>query len=544
MKRVQVQARRYAIYLLMAAVISLLAAACGDSATPSPTAGSNGTPTSPGATGTPPLTGGTGTPKVLNVRFYDDPSGFDPATLFRVETENIAFNIYSGLVTYESASGEIIPDLAESWESTDQRVWTFHLREGVTWQGDYGELTSEDVLYSYDRILDPATGSPYAAELANVESVEAPDDYTVVVTLKQPDAGFLHQVANYHQGQIVKKEAVEAAGDNYKWEPVGTGPYMLDSFTPGSEIVLVRHEDYFRGPAPIERIRFIIIKDDQTAAIALRNGEVDLAMRIRQESALEPLLDDSRFTINVREAYGVVLKVFNTTIPELSDPRVRQAWAHAVDMEAIVETVQPITAIPADNILPPWMDGYSDDVPMYPYDPERAKELLAEAGYPDGFTITQLGTASNGVTESDQLEQAYLAQVGINLEFELVDTPVYNQRRNSGDFTISGRLLPAINPDTILFSYLHPDNTAPAGLNGARYDNPQVTDLLLEARAEGDPQRRQELYTEIQQIVLTDLPYLPGYAPHTHWPGYSWVTGVEISPLSQVNFYGVDILPH
>ncbi len=536
----------YVFRLIAGAVIGMTALILGACAPASQPATETATAATSDQTAKAPTApaGSAMTHKSLTVRFYDDPSGFDPATLFRIETENIAFNIYSGLTSYEGATGKIVPDLAESWATSDQKTWTFSLRKGVQWQKGYGELTSADVLYSYNRIMNAATASPYRAEFNNIDKVEAPDPYTVVITLKKPDAGFLHQVANYHQGQIVKKEAVEKAGDQYKWNPVGTGPFVLEKFTPGSEIVLARHEGYYKGPAPLERINFRIVKDDKTAAIALQNKEVDLAMRVGQQTALESLMKDKALTMNIGKETGIALKVFNPEVAPLADARVRQAWAHAVDWAAIYKTTAPLTSSAFYNLLPSWMDGYTADIPLYPYDVEKAKKLLADAGYAKGFTVKQLGASSAGISEANQLEKSYLAAVGINLEFELVDTPVFNQRRNQGAFEVSGRLLPAINPDTILFSYLHPDNTAPKGLNGARYNNPEMTALLESARAEGDPARRKELYAKIQRVALTDLSYLPTLASHVYWPGYSWVTGVVITPLAQVNFYGVDIQPH
>lgn len=476
--------------------------------------------------------------KTLRVRFYDDPAGFDPATIFRVENENIAFQIFSGLTTYESKTGAIIPDLAESWSTDDNVTWTFKLRQGVQWQGGYGEFTSADVLYSYERILDPATASPYAPEFANVESFEAPDPYTFVVKLKSPDANFLHLVANYHQGQIVKKEAVEALGDQFKWNPVGTGPYRLESMTTNAEIVLVRHEEYFRGPASIEKIVFTIIKDDDTAAIALQNGEVDVAMRIERTEILERL-EKAGFLLNPLYDRAVNLLIFNTEAGPLGDVRVRQAWAHAVDWAGNIEATNPMGRSTTINLLPKWMDVYTDDVPTYEYDPEKAKALLKEAGYENGFSVTM---HVRDVEEIDQLEQENLRAVGIDLQFEIVEAAMYNQIRNEGTFEVSGRQLPAVNPDTILFSYLHPDNIAPKGLNGARYNNPVLTEKLEAARAEVDEAKRKELYAEVQRIALADLPYIPRLSANGFWPSFDYVKNVVINPLSQVNFFEVDIV--
>jgi len=485
-------------------------------------------------------TGALSQEKTLIVRFYDDPAGFDPANIFRIENENIAFNIFSGLTTYDGVTGAIVPDLAESWETTDNITWTFHLRHGVQWQKNYGEVTAADVIYSFNRILDPATASPYASELAGIERMESPDPYTVVIKLKAANGGFLHTVANYHQGQIVKKEAIEAAAGQVRWQPVGTGPYALHSIDVNSRIVLKRHADYYKGPAPIETLDFHIIKDDATAAIALRNGEVDLLMRQSKEEQLETLRD-AGFKMNTVSNYAVSLKVLNLTDPILKDVRVRQAIARAIDYPSITAAIAPSLQAPAYSMLLPWMDVYSATAPKYEYDPDKARALLAEAGYPNGFTLKVLGTSAQGVTEQQQFEIDFLSQVGINMELELVDTPTYNLRRNSGDFMMAGRLLPAVNPDMILFSYLHPANIAPRGLNGARYDNPELTQTLEAARAEPDPAKRLALYAKVQEIAMTDLPYLPATASNVFWPSKTNVTGVNINYLAQVNFWDVDL---
>ena len=478
--------------------------------------------------------------KTLRVRFYDDPAGFDPANIFRTENENIAYNLFSGLTTYDGASGNIIPDVAESWESADNKRWVFKLRRNVKFHKGFGDVTSADVLYSYNRIRDPATASPYASEFAGIDKIEAPDDFTVVIELKAPDGNFLHTVANYHQGQIVSKKAIEAAGRQVRWQPVGTGPYYLDQIDVNSRIVLKRNKDYFRGPAPIETIIFQIIKDEATATIALRKGEVDLVMRSARQENLETLAKEG-FVMNRVSDYAPSLRVFNPNNKALADVRVRRAIAHALDYEAINKATAPMLQNSTASILMPWMSGYTPDVPRYPYNPELAKKLLAEAGYPKGFTFKNLSTSAQGVTEFQQFEIDYLSQVGIKMEMELVDTPTFNQRRNNGDFDSTSRLLPAVNPDMVLFSYLHPDNIAPKGLNGARYNNPKVTELLDQVRGILDPKKRQETYAEIQKIVMADLPYLPMYSNAAVWPGKKSVTGVKVNFLAQVNFFDVDL---
>lgn len=517
---------------------------CGSDDTPSSgstpgstaTAGTTGTGASTGTTGSEPLAAS----QKLIVRYYDDPGGFDPMNLFRIEVENIAFNVYSGLTSYEPEQAGIIPDLAESWEMPDPTTYNFKLAQGVKWHKDFGDFTGEDVVYSYERIMDPATSSTYAAEFNNVVSVEAPDAGTIVIKLKEPDANFLHQVANYHQGQVVNRKAIEQFGQDYRFNPIGTGPFVFESFTPAQSIILTRHEDYFKGPATLERIEFRIIKDDNTAAIALQNGEVDLAMRISQNEPLERIMKDGRFTMNGRDGYAVNLTIFNLLNQYLKDERVRHAYAHAIDYETVYDTIAPLTSATWYNILPSWMDVFSEDVPRYEYDEAEAKALLSAAGH--GNIVLDQPTIA--VNEQTQLVQSYLEKVGIKSEFRIVDTPAYNGIRARGEFDISGRLLPAVNPDTIFFSYLHPDNTAPAGLNGARYNNPEVTSLLEDARAEPDFEARKNLYTQVQKIVLTELPYMPTGSGKVFYPGKPWVSNVKLNPLAQVHYYDIKLLEH
>jgi peptide/nickel transport system substrate-binding protein len=188
------------------------------------------------------------------------------------------------------------------------------------------------------------------------------------------------------------------------------------------------------------------------------------------------------------------------------------------------------------------MKVYTGEVPSYPYDPNRARTLLREGGYPDGFTFKFLRTsASGGATEEDLLLQDFLAKVGIKLEFELVETTVYNQRRNRGEFHMTTRNLPAVNPDQVLFSYLHPSNLAPRGLNGARYNNTSVTTFLEQARSESDPAARLALYHEVQRLAMTDLPYLPRTTAKTYWPAWKAVKGVAINKLTEVDFWPVTV---
>lgn len=479
----------------------------------------------------------------LTVRIYDEPTGFDPSTIFRIEAENVAFNIYSGLTTFDPSSGAPIPDLAQHWEiAPDGRTFTFTLRPNATWHGDYGKVTSEDVVYSYQRILDASTQSSYRAEFNNVDQVQAPDPSTVVIKLKTPDLNFLYQVGNYHQGQIVKREAIEKLGDAYPRNPIGTGPFKLASWTPNSQIVLEAHDGYFLGKPTLNKVTYRLIRDENAAEVALHNNEVALAMNFSLNETLQRLSKDSSVVLLKCEGYADNLTIMNPDFKPFSDVRVRQAMAYAVDNASIIKKITPLTASPADNIIPPFMPVYTSNVPHYGYDPAKAKQLLAAAGYPNGFTVKLLQGGTP--TASTQLQQAMYADSGIKIDFDIVDTAAYNKRRGNGDYQLTGRLYPAVNPDTLLFGYLSPDNIVPAGLNGAKYNNPTLTAKLLAARAETDPEKRKALYAEVQQIAMTDLPYIPTALSNVYWAGYPWVHNVTINKLAEVGYYPVKIEAH
>jgi peptide/nickel transport system substrate-binding protein len=521
----------------LAAGLAALASACAPSpaATP-PTSG-------PAAVSASPKRAAQ---QVLTVRQYDEPGGFDPATLFRIETENIAFNIYSGLTTFDPQTGEPLPDLAESWQiSPDARTYTFKLVENAIWHQDFGTVTSGDVKYSYERVLDPKTGSPYRAELGNIASIETPTDYSVVIHLTRPDSNFLYQVGNYHQGQIVKKEAIEKYGDQYPRNPVGTGPFALKEWLANSHMILEAHPTYFKGAPSLTRIRLNLIKDVDAAATALSNGEVDLAMNVgTNNETLQRLMNAGRFSLHKSEDYAVNLLIMNPEYAPLADVRVRQAVAHAIDNDAIATKLTPHTGKSHNSILPAFMPVYASGLPTYPYNPARAKELLGQAGYGSGFAVTQILTSTGGVTPDLLLRQAMLAEVGINLQFELMETAIWNKRRNSGDYQMTGRLYPAVNPDTLLFGYLHPDNIVPKGLNGAKYTNPALTSELEAARGELNAVERKKHYAEVQRIAQIDLPYIPVQSATVWWAGQPWLKNVKIDKLAVVNYFPVYVEEH
>jgi peptide/nickel transport system substrate-binding protein len=522
---------------MAATSLAALGIACGDDDTPPPTTGT------PDATGTgTAATPTAGSPtlelaasQTLRARFYFDLLPLDPATIFGIEQENVAVAVYNGLTAYNGKT-ELIPDLAKSWEQPDGTTWVFSLRDGVKWQKGFGDLTAQDVVDSYNRILQG--GGTYAREFALVDSFTAIDPRTLQVKLKKPDGNFGHQVSNYHQGSVVNVRAIEKGGDRWGLEPVGTGPFILSNVRPGQGFELLRFDDYFAGKPTLEKIDMRTISDHNTAAIAIKNNELDLVMAIRSERALDQVANDPNIEFKIGDRWGVGLWMFNTTIPALADPRVRRAMAHAIDFEAAINATAPRLNSVAYNIVPEWMPECSADVPKYPFNLQEAKALLSAAGVSRvNVKAMQLGQPS----EFFVLLQASLAQAGINLEFDIVDRAQFNQRRVSGDFEITVRGFPTANVDQILFGYLHPDNIVPKGFNSSRYNNPELTAKLEAARSELDLPKRLALYAEVQKIAMTDLPYLPYAYSNEYWAHRKTVKDVEVNRMPQGIWYPMKI---
>ena len=235
--------------------------------------------------------------------------------------------------------------------------------------------------------------------------------------------------------------------------------------------------------------------------------------------------------------------MFNPLFGQLSDPRLRKAIAYGMDIKTSLAQFNP-SARQAYSILPQYMTMYNPDVTKYEYDPQKAKALMAEAGL-TSFSYKQMTTAAQGSVSDDILyQQALLKQIGIDMQLDIVENTVYNSRRTAGDFEVSNRLYPAVNPDTLLFGYLHPDNLPPKGFNSSRYNNPEVTSTLEAARGELDFEKRKALYAKVQQIVSDELPYLPYSSGATIWASYPYVKNIVVDKLSAVNWYPVFIEAH
>ena len=457
--------------------------------------------------------------KVLNIA-AKEPDTLDPHTSTLGQTQAIKRFMYRGLTRFAIKDGkvttaEVEPDLAESWTlSPEGTIWTFKLKKGVQFHKGFGELTAEDVKFSFDRQINKAPGTRFGVNLEVIKSIEVVDPYTVQIALKSFDPIFLLRMVGYQQGYIVSKKAAEKHGEQFKWNPVGTGPFYFDRHLPREKIVLKAFDKYHGGRPQIDEVHWFDVPEDATKLIGLEKGTFDLLFPEAVTADFADQVKKMGAVIDRRGPGGQERFYIDMTKPPFDDIRVRRAFMHAIDRKAIKETLYPGgLARVASSCIPP---GYFGHIPMeFPeYDPEKAKKLLAEAGHPNGFTIKNYFISKSFFYPKVlTLAQEQLKKVGIIVELQVVEHATYHEniRKNLNPFVLyGGTRIPDADPWLSLFfdSKEIPDPaTGNKGSNFAHYRG--IDDLLASGRVERDVKKRAAIYAETQKRMQRDLICLP-----------------------------------
>ncbi len=478
--------------------------------------------------------------RTLRVRFGSDISQLDPARIFQNENQSIASHIYNGLVQYDQRTNAIVADLATSHEvSADGTVWTFKLRPNVTWHKNYGAFTSDDVKFSFERVLDPATGSLYRGQLAGLKEIQTPDPLTVRLVLESANSGFLHKLCAFNQGWIVSRRAVTEIGERYSMNPIGTGPFMFDRWTAGSEVRLVANPSYFGGASTLTDVIFRIVRDETAAAIALENGELDIYYALQSPDVIDRLRRAQNITLLDRPANNTVNLVLNTTMGPLRDVRVRRAMAHALNRKALIDGFFRGTKFEANSVLTSTFQELSEEgVTRYAYDPDRARALLREANVSNfRFEITTVGL--NPFDRFPVPLANDLQQVGIQATVRVLERGAYVQARSSGNVQscITAVVGPP-DPDSPLVTLYH-TRSHPPGLNTSRYDSADA--LLAEAARAPDLPGRKAVYNRLLRQTMDDLPVIPLYADRLFLAHGPTVQGFVQNSLFTVNVSPVSL---
>jgi peptide/nickel transport system substrate-binding protein len=421
--------------------------------------------------------------------------------------------VFSALVRVKpgKASPEFIePDLAESWTSSpDGLEWTFTLRQGVQCHGGYGEFTASDVVSSIQRAATADT-SAFSGDFVSLDKVEEIDPYTVTVTLKNPIPSLLGLLSNYHGGMMVCGKAVEALGEGFGKHPIGTGPFEFVEYQPQQYVSLKANTAYFRGAPQLDTITYRYMPSDATRDLAFQSGEVDMVFGRQNNQWVDRAKAVPRTVVVAMEPAELNSLYLNTTVAPLDDIRVRQAIAHAIDRSLMVGFTGDKVAREAISVVPNGNVGVVD-AGLLPYDPEKARALLAEAGYPDGITLKTVQSSLPVLLRIMETLQANLETSGIRLDMEVVDHPTYmaNIRKDLSQVTLyQAARFPVA--DVYLTNFFHSRSTVntPGGITNFSHCN--IADAEIDAaKRELDPAKQLELWKTAQEKIVAAVCAVP-----------------------------------
>ena len=535
---------------------AMAAAACGDGADPTPA------PSEPTAQGTTDQTqtpsarttdeGGITEPPAGGIfrRLWSDPPTMDPHLTSDTTSAGIVVEVFSGLVTLDTDL-KLVPDIAESWTIDDGVIYTFKLREGVTFHNGK-PVTAHDFKWSMERAADPETASPVADTYLNdlkgfedyiegraseIVGIRVIDDLTLQLTIEAPVAYFLAKMT-YPTAFVVDRETIEAGGSDW-WvdDPVGTGPFKVREYRIGERIILERNADYYRELAKVDVVHMNLAGGQSMAMYD--NDEIDITGVGLFD--LDAVLDESDpRNKDLRVAppgFDISYIGFNPTMPPFDDVKVRQALNHAVNKELIARDVLSNLVYPAYGILPPEFPGYNPDLVGLRYDPDKAQRLMAESKYgaflarvdPDSphyataqeylatilgspddlprITLSVPGTGGTVGLDVEVILQMWRQVLGVEVDIEQVEWATFLDDLDRKKFQAytSGWAADYPDPQDFLDILFHTES----GINHSNYSNPAVDAVLEEARTEQDAARRIQLYHQAEEMIVNDAAWLP-----------------------------------
>ena len=461
-----------------------------------------------------------------------DAKSLDPHASNDNPSSRIRVQIYDRLMDLDD-NGVPQPMLAESWERPDDKTIIFHLRKGVKFHnGD--EMKASDVKFSLERAL----ASPEVSHiLTGINGVEVLDDYTVKVTTEKPMAAILNNLAHTTIA-ILSEKATKEAGDKFGQNPIGTGPYKFVSWQSGDRVTLEAFPEYWQGEAPVKNVVFRNIVEETNRTIGLETGELDIIYDI-QGMDKNKLKDDDRFVVIEGPQVSMTYLGFNMKKAPYDNPKVREAISYAIDQKPIIDTVFLGAGEAANSIIGPNVWGYYD-VEKFTQDIEKAKALLAEAGFPNGFKA-KIWVNDNPVRRDIAvILQDQLKQIGIDLAIETVEWGAFLDGTARGDHEmfLLGWGTVTRDPDYGMYELI---STATMGAAGNRsfYSNPTVDKLLEEGRTELDPEKRKAIYKEIQEIIRKDIPMYMIIYPLQNVVTQKNIKNFKLDPANAHRIYGV-----
>ncbi len=493
----------------------------------------------------------------LTLRLSTNPTTLDPALITDVPGGSIAAKLFNGLVRFDE-NLRIIPDLAESWTiAPDRRKYIFRIRKGVRFSNGR-EVTSQDFRYSFERVLNRKTRAPLTWVLDRIEGsralmdgkndriagISTPDDRTLIIRLSRPFAPFL-ALLGMPTAFVVPQEEVVRRGTDFGAEPVGTGPFRLQEWTPGRDIVLEGNKEYFGGKPRLRGIRYRIIPEDLTAVVEFETGRLDMLPIPASEFRRYTSDEKWKPFIQGKPGLNCYYLGLNNSRPPFSDLRMRQAVSSAIDRKKILDTIYEGRGTLASGPVPPALrtSGTALTTNPYPYDPERARSIIEASGW-KGKTITILISAEPEVLDVVEVIQQYLMRVGLEVTIKQLDWSAFRQAVNQGEGDAFWLSWWADYPDAenFLFPLFHSANIGPGG-NRSRYNDPIFDQLIEAAQTTVDEHRRTELYEKAEQRVTRAAPWVFLWNRADYMVIQPWIAGYRIPMLYSAD-KGIGISKH
>lgn len=480
--------------------------------------------------------------KTLTVAWQAVASTLDPVN---ATSDILAVNAYDRLIDYEVSPGDgdsakafkLKPMLAKSWTiSEDGLTYTFKLQDNANFQSG-NPVTAKSVKFSLERMRDSATGG-FTYGLTQIDSITVQDDKTVVLHLKKASPMLLQMLSMYWFS-ILDDKLVQEKGDAYVNDhAVGSGAYSIEKWDPSSEVIFKANKNYWRGAPKLDQITMKYVKEASNRLILLKNGNIDVSVELPPKD-LKGLKTATNLTVHSNSSNRIMFMAMNMNKEPFNNPKVRQALAYAVPYDQLLQDVMFNEARPMRSSVPSNTPGYTDDGYNYSYNLEKAKQLLTEAGYPNGFSFDL--TVGSGFPDWDDdaiLIQASFAKIGVKLNINNVARPQFleMQKQKTMDAYLSKWTSMVYDPSWHLGLLMDSKGTG----NFNNYNNPKVNELLQQANNERDNDKRMELYHQAQKMITADTPWLYLYQYNRIVGVSNKVTGYKFYPDEFIRFFDLD----
>lgn len=443
----------------------------------------------------------------LKVLMQSDATILDPHFITNIPTDNIVYQkVFEQLVTFNKDM-EIVPNLASDWEQLDEITWEFKLNEGINFH-DGTPFNADAVKATFDRLLDPETGSPQREKMAMVEEVKVIDDTTVQLILESPYSPLLSILAS-NTGTILSPKVLEEDPESLSDHPIGTGPFVFDEWNSGQHIKLSVNEDYWGEQPKVKNVVFQVIPEAATRLAMIETGEAHIADQV-PVTEIDRIENEDSMNLYRTEGLAVEYVGFNVTNEPLDNVKLRQAISHAIEREAILEGIYNNVGTLANSAMSPNVFGYSENIEPYEYDINKAKELMKEAGYEDGVSITLVTSDRVERINMAEVIQSQLKGIGVDMDIQVLEYGAYAEVTGKGDHQmfIGGWGNATGDGDYNQYNLFHSSSHGNAG-NQFFYTNEEVDGLIEEARRETDDEKRKAIYEQTMKIEIDEAVYVP-----------------------------------